>query len=438
MADDQKDYQDYLDYQAYLKSGNQPSPTAQPSAAPAGDSIMSRLQDPDRLRAILTGTGPKAPSVIAGSPPLAIPLGMAPAALAGLAGYLGGSGLGASAARVGAGAAMGGATGAIGSPDDRLGGAEKGAALGGGLGALGEGVGGLASLAKWAGRGLSRMTAPQGEAYLQNPGATKEMARALEDPSKMPALQDQAVGAINNSRKALKQQGLGNAAKLRTLLEGKHVEINPQELSGLNPQVDTALEPFSRTEGGWSSGVGGAGETTSTSNAVSVPANDANNMKRAFQSDANYVPGTVTDPVQAARQQVSGQKAAQLRSGIEKVEPEAAGLNQQMQEGLMLQQALRKGAKNSPLAFVSSESPDRVATLARAENAGAGGLLDFGNKLGAAKTMTRPDQGSGVPTFLNKMLGRGIMRGSSAVQDASDVSPFVTQELIKGLFNQQK
>jgi hypothetical protein len=302
------------------------------------------------------------------------------------------------------------------------------------------------NLAKWGGRNLSRMTAPQAEAYLDDPQAVGQMRDALEDPSKMPALQDQAAEAIRNSRGVLKAQGLQKAAQLRQALDGKYVEINPQQLSGLSPEADKELQAFSYTTPGTPgeavmgddnvmSRINSTPPSTSISDAVSVPANDANQLKRYLQGSAKYIPGSVTDPVQAARMKAAGSAASGLRSGIENVAPEAAGINKDMQEGMLLQEALRKGGKNSPLAFISSESPDRVATLARAENAGAGGLLDFGNKLGAAKTMARPDQGSGIPTFLNKLAGRTLMRGANAVQNAEEANPAVIQSVIGGLFS---
>jgi hypothetical protein len=378
-----------------------------------------------------------------GAANLAIPMEAAPAALQKLAAYLGGSGLGNAAARVAANTGIGAAQGGM---ADGAEGAKKGALIGGALSTAGEALGGLMGLAKWGGRNLSRMTAPQADAYLDDPSAVAEMRNALEDPSKMPALQDQAADAIRNSRAVLKAQGLQKASQLRQALDGKYVPINPQELSGLSPEADKELAAFSYTTPGTPgeavmgddnvmTRINSTSPQTSMSDAVSVPANDANQLKRYLQGAAKYVPGSVTDPVQAARVKAAGQAAANLRGGIEGVAPEAADLNKQMQEGMLLQEALRKGGKNSPLAFISSESPDRVATLARAENAGAGGLLDFGNKLGAAKTMARPDQGSGIPTFLNKLAGRTIMRGADAVQSAEDANPAVIQSLIGGLFS---
>jgi hypothetical protein len=432
--------------------------------------IKDRIVDPNRWKAIATGDGPAAPETTGsslGAAGLAIPMEAAPSALQSLAGYLGKSGVGPTMARIGANTAIGGAQGAAT-------GDAKNAAIGAGMGAvggtLGEAVGGLASLGKYVSRGFSRMTGPQSEAYLNNPGTSvlgdissdmqgqepkfgvSDMVSSLKDPSKMPALQDRAVEAINTSRKALKAQGLGAARTLSEDLSNKYVPVNPQEieaavqnLHGIDPRADEILDHYRadvqgnpgekalgddnvmRTEGA-------TPDTKVASNAVSMPANEVNQLKRYLQEGARYAQGSITQPVQPAKIAQAAQMASSLRAGIEQVSPEAAELNKQMQDGMMLQEALRRGAKTNPLAFVSSEAPDRVATLARAENSNAGGLLDFGNQLGAAKSIVGKDVGSGIPTFLGKAAGRAGLRASDAVQSSTDAVPVPLQALLKGLF----
>ncbi len=411
-----------------------------PGESPANNywtNVKNRIVDPNRWEAVGMNQGPAKKDVVdgLGAAGLSLPAEAAPAGLQALAGYLGKSGVGPAAARVGASTGLGAATGAYNDESDRSGGAKVGAAVGFGGSLLSEAAGGIANAVKWGGRQLARMSAPQGEAYLSDPAGTKEMAQALEDPTKMPALQDQASDAIKTSRGVLRGQGLQSASNLKQSLSGKTITINPNDYLGLDPRGDEIIHAALNTP---TDAMGSFQRTAQgIPDQVEMEANSVNQLKRYLQEGAQFAQGTVTDPIQAAKVGQMAQKASALRSGIEQVAPEAADLNKSMQDGMMLQKALRQGGKNSPLAFVSSESPDRVATLARAENSGAGGLLDFGNKLGAAKTMTKPDTGSGVPTFLNKMAGRGLMRGAEAVGDATDATPVGIQAVLRGLFSNQ-
>ena len=307
------------------------------------------------------------------------------------------------------------------------------------------------------------MSPAQSEAYVGDVSGTEKMAQQLgnaaENPQGMVDLQDKAVNAINKSRQILKSQGLANAGKLSEQLSGKYVEVNPQELeaatqnlNGIDPRADELLNHYrvkvNATQGEPMLGednvmryVGGTPESSSTSNAVAIPANEANQLKRYLQEGARFAQGTVTQPQQPAKIAQAAQTAAGLRAGIENVEPQAAALNKQMQDGMVLQQALRQGAKNSPLAFVSSESPDRMATLARAETKGAGGLFDFGNQLGAAKSIVGKNVGSGVDSSLFKAAGRAGLRGVSLFEPIVDELrdfPYLQQLMQSGLPTENK
>lgn len=167
---------------------------------------------------------------------------------------------------------------------------------------------------------------------------------------------------------------------------------------------------------------------------LDVGLNDLNDIKRILQQKSQFAPGTVVDPQQAARNSLFASKSHGLRTLIEREGGEGvAPLNQEMQDSILLQKALRSGAKNSPLAFVSSESPDRMATLARAETKGAGGLFDFGNQFGAAKAIAGKNVGSGVDASLLKAAGRAGLRGQSlfapSVEEFND-NPVLKQFLL--------
>lgn len=147
--------------------------------------------------------------------------------------------------RIGANGLQGLITGAVAKPGEgetRTGNALKTGLTALGLGTAGEAVGAvLPRITKSVGAALAGFKGRQADAYAEAPQAVEGMARALDDPSQMPGLKDQAAAAITNSRRALKQQGLENSSKLTQLLTGKHVELDPSGLHGLDPEVDAIL-----------------------------------------------------------------------------------------------------------------------------------------------------------------------------------------------------
>jgi hypothetical protein len=270
--------------------------------------------------------------------------------------------------------------------------------------AVGRGIkGALDAVARKA----ARFTPRQAEAYTKDPKGIADMARMLDDQS--PKLQDQAVKALEQSRRGLKTQGLKKASELQKLLQGKNVEVDPSRLADAGDDVAAVLE---------------RNQDMYRRPLSNIPATDANDIKRALQAQAKYQPGTVTDPVTAARKESMGKLASDVRRSIEGADPRVAELNKSMQENMLLQEALRKGQKANPISFVSTEAPDRMATLARAEQAGAGGLLDFGNKVGAAKMMQAKDVDDSLSRALFKKLGRtGLQANDMARKGMSAITP---------------
>lgn len=289
-------------------------------------------------------------------------------------------------------------------------------AMGAGLNMAGEAVSAGPRAVRAVGEKFSRFTSPQAEAYVKNPKSVSQMAEQLSDPLQLPALENAAKGAFDTSRAALKGKGLGEAKSLSDLLNGKNVNVNASDLYGISPEIDSLLATRAP----------GANEYTRPKN-IDLDANVANDIKRKLQKMSEYKPGTILEPTQAAKNADLASKASTVRKSIEGVGgDDVKALNKSMQDSMMLQEALRKAGKSNPLAFISSEAPGRMATLARAENMGAGGLLDFGNKLGAAKEIIAPDVGSagsllGIPAWAVKMGGRGLLRTGAASQPAFDV-----------------
>jgi hypothetical protein len=259
----------------------------------------------------------------------------------------------------------------------------------------------------------------------------EQLGNASENPQGMVDLQNRAVDAINRSRQMLKQQGLQKASQLSQELEGTSANINPNDYLGYSPEADQVLSKYARTipevsgepilgEDNVMRYVGGSPAKTVYPDSVEAGGNEVNALKRYLQGASRFKAGTVTDPNQQARMAEAAQKAADLRMRVEGLSPNAADLNKNMQESVLLQQALRQGAKNSPLAFVSTEAPDRMATLARSEARGAGGLFDLGNQLGAAKAIAGKNVGSGVDSSILKAAGRSGLRGVSLFQPAAE------------------
>lgn len=349
-------------------------------------------------------------------------------------------------------ALQGGTAGLVSNPGDKEGviaplqageramNAGMGAAVGGavgagveGLKAVGRGVRGVSDAVS---RRAAAMTKPQAQAYVQDPKEVSQIAAMLEDQSQAPALQDKAVQAIENSRRALKATGIGRANQLSEALKGKQVEINPRDYLNVSDKADEmigsmidqryarSMVPAPRVESGLPSGARMIDDVAEQAmvagdrvvpDKMSVDANQMNALKRLLQGEGNYLKGSITDPTQRAKAEAIGNVASKARAAVESVAPEAAALNQSMQENQLLQQALRQGQKTNPLAFVSSEAPDRVATLARAEGQGAKGLLNFGNQLGAAKSMTMKDVDDALSRYATRKGGRAGLRANEAL-----------------------
>ena len=124
---------------------------AEAQGAEASPGVMSRLGE--AAQAVFTGSGPAAdrmrampPSqmtgaesldkAVTGTPPLAMPIGAAPAVLQKLAGLFSNTARG----RAAAGGVQGAVQGAMDNPQDRLAGAAKGGLIGGGVGVASEGI----------------------------------------------------------------------------------------------------------------------------------------------------------------------------------------------------------------------------------------------------------------------------------------------------------
>lgn len=421
------------------------TPPVDTPAAPAQEAIaddaplMDRLSDPDRWKAALFNKGPRAQEMVAGTPPLAIPAGAAiaasgkiaqglgdagkvaeggvaaPGALSKLAEFLQG-GLG---RRVAAQAGAGAATGALQEPAEggsRAQNALTGAVIGGGLQGLGEGVGLAAKGINRIGRAMSTFNKPQADAYVANPQRVAQMSEM--SPA---TLQDEAAGILRGSRNELRAAGAQDADKLRALLTGKSVEINPQTLMGASDAADSAIQSLKPQE------------AYQLPRNLKVDANELNNIKRQLQEAAEFKMSSANDPVAEARRSFAASKASEARKLIEGVDPGVGELNHAIQQRILLGKDLQKAQKR-PLAGLTSESLDSRALLEKAQEWGAKGLTEFGDQFGAAKKMNPADIDDALSRFGMRKVGRGLLRGSAASEEAAEaLTPILTQEAAKRL-----
>ncbi len=341
--------------------------------------------------------------------------------------------------RVGAAAAQGALTGAVANPgdiegqisglqvEDRATNALTGGAIGSVLGGAGELAKKVINSGNSIARRAARMTPEQAKAYTKNSKAVHDMADMIDDPMRASQLQDQAADAIQQSRKSLRAEGLKKASQLEQLIRGKEVDVDARSLLGKSPEIDKML----------SSKAGVYGDIPGE---IKLSGTDANRAKRILQQQAEYRPGVLLDPVQDAKLKDAAGLASKLRGKIETVGgPEVKALNDQMQEGMLLQKSLRQALKK-PLAAVSTESPDARAVLSRAAKADGGGLLEFGSKYGAAKTIASKDVDDALSRALQKSAGRATLRGlartDKAVSKVKD--PKSLQAILNMVFSESK
>lgn len=328
--------------------------------------------------------------------------------------------------RIGLNAAAGGASGAIqtpGSLSDRAKGAIAPALAGGAVSAVGELLGAMKGVpSKLAGFKTPKQT----NAYLEDPEQVSKLADMVTEGN-TPELQDTAAKAINESRAGLKSKGLENTSKLRELITGKKLNIDPNDFTDI-PGADDILGKYKTQYGNYQP-------------KVDVNAEDVQGLKQAAQSASEYKPGTLLDPVQQAKAADMAKKASNLRSSLESLSPDVKGINQEMQQGAIMSKNLRQGLKN-PIAFVSTESPDKMAMLARAERAAPTGITDLGNQLSAAKALS--SRGAPSSNLVNA-LGEGMkdyialpaLRGMNAAQQSSPQAAQSLAALLTQLENEQ-
>ena len=228
------------------------------------------------------------------------------------------------------------------------------------------------------------------------------------------------------------------------MLFGKSTPVDTSQLEGIDPRIDElvhaskgkALESGAPGQSAEENFRRLAGQDQSTQT-TPMELNDLNTVKRVLQEKSVYKPGTVIDPVQDAKNQEMAAKAGTIKSQVEQAGgEEVKPLNQEMQENILTQKALRQGTRTNPLAFVSSTSPDKAALLDRiAKQSGSNAIQDFGNQLGAAKVINGPDVGSGIPSFLGRTAGRAGLSLADLLNQASTIAPPV---MTQGLFDQNK
>lgn len=408
-----------------------------PGVSPEGGALANawaRAKDPNRWKAIVGLDSPAKPDIVQGEAPLAMPAAQAPALVANLAGYLGKAGQLPRVARIGANAGIGAVEGAndlLAEGESRLGHMGKKALQSAAMAAPFEVLGAGKDLLKAAGRWTAGFNPSQASAYVSDPQGTGRIVEALQDPTKLPAVAKEARTAINESRKAIRSQGIQNAQQVSGMLEGKTVPLNLQELSGISPEADALIAQIKSAANVTDDAAQAFKQTAGTGPQITqVPGRHANRLRAYLQAAGNFPEGSLPDAATQARYAAAGRAGGSVKRAIEAVEPGVMPLNAASQEGFATQKSLRQGLKD-PLTFLKGQSLGRLTKLAEADAATQGGLLDFGQKLSAAEEMAKE---SGLKAAAAKAVARPGLRAINAVEPAGEVTQPLLESL-RGLFS---
>jgi len=217
--------------------------------------------------------------------------------------------------KMGLGAGVGAATGAAAKPSEEgLTGRAENAAIGGALGGLFSGVGqGVRALAD-----KSRMV----EKVKDSATLSKSVKSQIDD----------ALEGVN--RNYIKPR----ADELRSLLQGKSVNVNPERMRGVDPRIDQMVEKFvppANAEG-----------------MSQLSAKNAQRFKRIFDAQANYANAKPFEPGATARGESAKRAADVLRSKVAGVDPRVDSLNQEMAEAIRLRNALERASQSAPISSI--------------------------------------------------------------------------------------
>jgi hypothetical protein len=157
-------------------------------------------------------------------------------------------------------------------------------------------------------------------------------------------LAPQVKSEIDEALQGLNQNKIKPAAdKLKELLKGKQLEVDPTYLRGVSPRLDKYAQLLEER-------AGNSGEDFAT-----IAADKANILKRNLDRQAKYAASTPFEPGAAAKEKTAKAAADVIRNKISQVDPGVAPLNEEMGQAIRIRNSIARQAKSRPLRAINGK-----------------------------------------------------------------------------------
>lgn len=315
------------------------------------------------------------------------------------------------AAKIGAGAAQGAITGAAYNPGDEKGvqntfqvgdrakNAVMGAAIGAPVAAVGAGVSRLADKHRMINR------------VKDSAGLSKSVKSEI----------DSALQGVSDKQIAPR------ADKLKQLLQGKQVEINPDRLQGISPGLDGLAKRMS-------SKVNDQGRRE-----MSAPR--AQRLKQLLDGRARYGASKPFDNTAVAKGE-SAQKGADIvRRKLSELDPQVGQLNDEMSEAIRMRETLRSKAASAPISSIRGEAgTDKGSLIDAVDKMGGSKLERLSGDIDWAKDHLMKPQNLVKPLEMPNEVRKGVMRGAGRGARMAEpaVSPTSLQAILQSILEAKK
>lgn len=294
---------------------------------------------------------------------------------------------------VGKGAAIGAATGAVYNPGDTAGQLDplqledraKNAALGAAVGGVASGIG-------------------QGVNYLSN--ISKNVSRVKDSANLSSGVKDEIDSALQDlNDNEIKPR----ADALRDFLQGKTVSVNTDLLKGVDPKIDSIVERAA----------GDADEAGLSE----ISAKNAQRIRRALDSQANYAASKPFDTAAVARGEDAKAAADVLRSKLSQLGPEVDDLNSGMRNAINIRDTLAQRARTSPIAAIRGDiGTDKGSLIDTVDQMAGSHLRDLGDDLDTARNLLLKPRNLAKPLELPNELRKMAVRSMAAPAQAIDAA----------------
>jgi hypothetical protein len=266
------------------------------------------------------------------------------------------------ATKIGTGAAQGAATGALYNPGDEKG-VQDTFQVGkrAGNAALGAATGGLMA---GAGAGVSRLAEKH-----------RMIDRVKDSAGLSKSVKSEIDSALN---KVTEKQVAPKADKLKELLQGKSVEVNPERLRGISPGLDNLASKMSGK--------------VNEEGRRQMSATRAQRLKQLLDGRAQYGASKPFDNTAVAKGETAQKAADIVRRKLSDLDPQVGKLNDEMGEAIRLRNALRTKSASAPISAIRGEAGTDRGSLIDAVDKMAGSKLErlSGDIEDARKTLFKP------------------------------------------------